>query len=211
MRQPKLKVLYSGFISEYSKLRHLSESSIDIPEISYFLPHHAVIKEKSESTKLRVVFDASASTSSGVSINDLQMVGPTIQDSIFNILIRFRQYKYVLCGDIEKMYRQILVDESDRDLQLILWRDNPSQPLKTYRLNTLTYGFSSASFLSTRCLWQLGEECSDPLIKRVIQQDFYVDDLLTGSSTADELRYIQSSVSEALSKGCFPLRKYRSN
>lgn len=139
------------------------------------------------------------------------MIGPTIQDSLFNILLRFRQYKYVLSGDIDKMYRQVVVKESDRNLQLILWRDNEDEPLRTLRLNTVTYGFASASFLSTRCLWQIGEESDNPKLKTIIQRDFYCDDLLTGANTAEELRFIQRSVLHELSKGGFPLRKYRSN
>lgn len=158
-----------------------------------------------------MVFNASQPTSSGLSVNDIQLIGPTIQDSLFNILLRFRQYKYILSGDIEKMYRQVLVRESDRNLQLILWRNEEDQPLRTFQLNTVTYGFASASFLSTRCIWQLGEECDDPKIKQIIQKDFYCDDLLTGANSDSELRHIQHSVSEQLSKGCFNLRKYRSN
>lgn len=109
------------------------------------------------------------------------------------------------------MYRQIAVDESDRNLQLILWREDEHQPLKTLQLNTVTYGFASASYLSTRCLWQLGEECTDPLIKTVIQHNLYVDDLITGSNSEDELRAMQQSIAKALSAGCFNLRKHRSN
>lgn len=211
-RQPLLKELYFDFMQEYADLGHLSEYEMrDSSEVQYYLPHHPVLRENSESTKLRVVFDASARTTSGFSMNHLQMVGPTIQDSLFNILTRFRTHKYVLSGDIEKMYRQILVHDEDRSLQLVLWRDDESLPLRTLRLNTVTYGFSSASFLSTRCLWQLGEESDDSKVKDVIQKDFYVDDMLTGAQTEVELRYIQRSVAEALMKGGFHLRKYRSN
>ncbi|XP_073951812.1 uncharacterized protein [Choristoneura fumiferana] len=208
---PDLKVLYEQFINEYANLGHLSASDVDIPDDSYFVSHHPVLKLTSESTKLRVVFNGSARTTSGYSVNDLQMVGPTIQDSLFNILLRFRTYKYVLTGDVEKMYRQIEVQEPDRNLQLILWRTHENSPLKTLKLNTVTYGYSSASFLSTRCLWQLGEECADDKIKKIIQNDFLVDDLLTGSDTKEELYYIKNGVERALSAGCFPLRKYRSN
>ncbi|KAG7307061.1 hypothetical protein JYU34_007195 [Plutella xylostella] len=139
------------------------------------------------------------------------MVGPTIQDSLYNILLRFRLHKYVLSGDIEKMFRQVSLRESDRPLQQILWRDNEDEPLKTLQLGTVTYGFASASFLTTRCIWQVGEECSDPSIKSIIQRDLYCDDLLTGADSEEQLRYIQRSVSSELAKGCFNLRKYRSN
>lgn len=210
-KNPMLKQMYCDFIKEYSDLGHLSPSCILVPEHSYFIPHHAVLKPTSESTKLRVVFNGSAKTSSGFSINDIQMTGPHIQDSLFNILLRFRQHTYVLSGDVEKMYRQVQVQECHRNLQMIIWRDHDTDPLKSLRLNTVTYGLKSSSFLSTRCLWQLGDECSDSKIKNIIQNDFLVDDLLTGSDCADELLHIKLSVENALSKGCFYLRKYRSN
>lgn len=210
-RDSNLKQEYSKFIKEYSDLGHLSESTIPQPDPSYFLCHHAVFKQDSESTKLRVVFDGSAATSSGFSVNDLQMVGPNVQDSLLSIILRARQYKYLLTGDIEKMYRQVLVNEEDRDLQLILWRDDESRPIKTLRLNTITYGTASASYLSTRCLWQIGEECGNEQIKTIIQKDFYVDDLITGCDDAEQLKFILNSVKSTLRKGCFKLRKFKTN
>ncbi|XP_045448684.1 uncharacterized protein LOC123657149 [Melitaea cinxia] len=209
-RNPALKSKYSEFIREYAELGHLSESAILKPTPGYFLCHHAVFKN-SESTALRVVFDGSAASSTGVSLNDILMTGPNVQDSLFSILVRARQYRFILSGDIEKMYRQVQVNTEDRDLQLVIWRGDESEPLRTLRLNTLTYGTASASYLSTRCLSQLGEEQHDPLIKTIIQKDFYVDDLITGSNDENELRYIQRSVAEALRLGCFNLRKYKSN
>lgn len=210
-RNPNLKIEYSNFIREYADLGHLSESSIAIPKFAYFLCHHPVFKPNSESTALRVVFDGSAPSSSGVSLNDILMVGPNVQDSLFSILVRARQYKYILTGDIEKMYRQILVHDDDRKLQLILWREDESQPIKTLQLNTLTYGTASASYLSTRCLQQVGEELDDELIKTIIKHDFYVDDLITGSNDERELSVIQTSISKALKSSGFNLRKFKTN
>ncbi|XP_063635213.1 uncharacterized protein LOC134805966 [Cydia splendana] len=211
-RNPTLKCEYTKFINEYADLGHLSISNVlPSPSPSYYLCHHAIIKEERESTKLRVVFDGSSPTTSGYSLNDVLMVGPNVQDTLFSILIRARQYKYLLTGDIEKMYRQVLVSESDRNLQLILWREDESKPIQTLVLNTLTYGTASASYLSTRCLWELGQQQDDVLIKTIIQKDFYVDDLITGANDPQQLIYIQKSVSNALKSGCFNLRKYKSN
>lgn len=209
-RNPTYKTEYSKFIKEYADLGHLSESLEAKPNPSYVLCHHAVFKD-SESTALRVVFDGSAASSSGLSLNDILAIGPNVQDSLFSILVRARHYKYILTGDLEKMYRQVLVHEDDRNLQLILWREEESQPIKTLQLNTLTYGTASASYLSTRCLQQVGEEQEDELVKTIIKSDFYVDDLITGSNNEEELRRIQISVTEALKSGCFNLRKFKTN
>ncbi|XP_026730719.1 uncharacterized protein LOC113495918 [Trichoplusia ni] len=90
------------------------------------------------------------------------------------------------------MYRQIALDESQRHLQLVLWRDNPttdndistddvSQSIKILQLNTLTYGMASAPFLATRCLAELADKCQDKVIANVIKNDFYIDDLNTAN------------------------------
>jgi len=132
-----------------------------------------------------VVFDASARSASGVSLNHKLLVGPTIQDNLVDILIRFRLHQIVLTADIEMMYRQILVREQDRDLQRILWRTDVNEKVQTFRLNTVTYGTSSAPFLAVRCLKELAirEEMKYPVAAKVLQTDFYMDDLITGAHT----------------------------
>jgi hypothetical protein len=204
------KNLYTEFIHEYIRLGHMSKVEY-YEQPHYFLCHHGVFREHSTTTKLRVVFDASAATNNNISLNDLQMTGPPIQGDLLSILLRFRFYKYTACADVEKMYRQCLVDESQRDLQLILWRDDPSEPLGIYRLNTVTYGTASAPFLSCRCLKEMATGCKDPHVIRVINEDFYVDDMITTSNDKTKLLEICQGVEKALRAGCFPLRKWMFN
>ncbi|XP_076383559.1 uncharacterized protein LOC143260822 [Megalopta genalis] len=106
---------------------------------AYYLPHHALFKEGSTTTKLRVVFDGSAKSSSDLALNDIQFLGPTVQSDLISILIRFRYNRYVLSADIAKMYRQILVHPADRKYQRLLWRAQPHLPVQEYELNTVTY------------------------------------------------------------------------
>jgi len=103
---PQLKDDYVHFMNEYESLGHMRK--IDDPvsdEPYYYLPHHAVIKETSQTTKVRVVFDASAKTSKGNSLNDILAQGPAIQSELFDIVLRFRHHKIVITADVEKMYR----------------------------------------------------------------------------------------------------------
>ncbi|XP_055527502.1 uncharacterized protein LOC129720106 [Wyeomyia smithii] len=105
---PKLKAMYVEFIHEYVLLGHMKEVDDELcqgPE--YYLPHHAVIKPESTTTKLRVVFDGSCRTSTGVSLNDALMVGPVVQDDLFSIISRFRFHRFALVADVAKMYRMI--------------------------------------------------------------------------------------------------------
>lgn len=150
-----LKSQYCEFMSEYEGLQHMTrigDFGDKIPENSYFLPHHCVLKADSSTTKLRVVFDGSAKTSSNLSLNDMLMVGPTVQSDLFTVITRFRSYSYVFTADISKMYRQIKVDQQDRRYQMILWRQQTSEPIGIYELNTVTYGTSAAPYMATRCL-----------------------------------------------------------
>ena len=122
-------------------------------ERGFYLPHHTVKKYDNLTTKTRVVFDGSAKTKSGVSLIDAPMVGPTIKGDLFSLLLRFRIHQYILTADIEKMYRQIMVD--DIKYRKILYRTIPSKNINTYQLKTVTYGKSCAPYLATRVLKQL--------------------------------------------------------
>ena len=136
-----LQQKYHQFMREYEELGHMELTTSLIR-----------LRETRLTTKLRVVFNALAKTTTGISLNETMMVGPTIQDGIFTLVLRFRQHRIVLNADIEKMYRQFWVHTDDRKYQKILWRYNSDQPLKTYQLITVTYGTSAAPFLAVRCL-----------------------------------------------------------
>ena len=99
---------YSRVMHEYFTLGHAErvlDADLNKPaEDSFYLAHHAVYKE-SASTPLRVVFDGSMKTTSGVSLNDQLLVGPTVYPPLNDVLIRFRKHPYVLTTDVSKMYR----------------------------------------------------------------------------------------------------------
>ncbi|KAH8314739.1 hypothetical protein KR074_003990, partial [Drosophila pseudoananassae] len=110
----------AAFIKEYLELGHMSPVPADASVTGqYFLPHHCVLKEDSSTTKLRVVFDGSAVTTSGYSLNDVLMSGPVIQPKLLHILLRFRCHRVAITGDICKMYRCVRVFPEDSYLQSI--------------------------------------------------------------------------------------------
>ena len=108
-------------------MEYIPPGKIEKPVDSlYYLPHHCVFKEDSTTTKLSVVFDGSATTSSGQSLNDTLMVGPTVQDDLYSIIMRFRFYPIALSADIAKMYRQLALEDKSKEFHRILWRSNKS-------------------------------------------------------------------------------------
>ncbi|XP_055701637.1 uncharacterized protein LOC129800919 [Phlebotomus papatasi] len=211
----ELRTHYISFMNQYQELGHMRVLPDDYTSSrsEYYLPHHAVVRMSSSSTPVRVVFDASSKTSSSLSLNSVLKVGPRIQEDLFNILIRYRQYNHVLKADIQKMFRQVKMHEDDQNLQRILWRDSPEKPLQTFLLTTVTYGTASAPYLSTRCMQQLVMDDGDkfPQAKEIALKDFYVDDLLTGTQTIEEAINLQEQLTALFKGGGFPLKKWTSN
>lgn len=80
----------------------------------YYIPHYAVFKSNSSTTKLQVVFDGSATTSFGLSLNDIFLKGPKVQPD--KILWRFRIHNIAITVDVAYMYRQVLVSTYDCEL-----------------------------------------------------------------------------------------------
>lgn len=145
-----LATQYREFMEEYINMGHMQEapqSHVNSPV--YYIPHHSVVNPDSQTTRLRVVFNASSKTSTGYSLNDALSVGATIQPDLFSLTLRFRTHVVALSADIAKMYRQIQVYPRFYDWQRIFWRPEPQQPVQEYQLKTNTYGTASAPLL--RC------------------------------------------------------------
>ena len=137
---PKLKEGYSNFIQEFVDLEHLEKvppDEIEKPNDQLnFLSHHCVEKIDSTTTKLRFVFDGSAKSDNGTSLNSSLMVGPTIQQDLFSLLIRFRLHRVALTADIAKMYRQLVLDTPARDFHRFLWREDPNHQITQFGLKS---------------------------------------------------------------------------
>jgi len=214
-RYPDLKAQYTHFLQEYLALEHMKQihDSVDSLSESFYLPHHGVFKNVSPSSGIRVVFDASSKSSTGVSLNDILMKGPVIQQDLFSILLRFRTFRYVFVADIIKMYRQILINPSHTCYQRILWREDQASEIRTFELATVTYGTTPASYLATKCLEHLAESNRDkyPMGSVCVGRDFYVDDLLLGADTLVEAVRARDEAINLLRLGCFELSKWASN
>ncbi|XP_037828868.1 uncharacterized protein LOC119616534 [Lucilia sericata] len=205
--------MYVDFVNEYLALGHMSLYNRPLSHPHYIIPHHCVLKPESTTTKLRVVFDGSARTTSNHSLNDILMVGPTIQQDLVTTLFSFRLNRFALTADISKMYRQFLVDERDRKFQLVLWRSNSKDKLCVFQLNTVTYGLSAAPFLAIRSLFFIADQHSStfPIGSKVLREDLYVDDVLTGSDSLEILELKKSEMIKILSIHGLQLAKWNSN
>ncbi|XP_065075162.1 uncharacterized protein LOC135698942 [Ochlerotatus camptorhynchus] len=184
-RDENLSKQYKACMTEYLKLGHMRKVEDDALNGSKrcYLPHHPVVKEASTTTKVRVVFDASCKTSSGISLNNTLLVGPVIQQDLRTIVLRSRTRQVMLVADAEKMYQQINMNPTDIPLQSTLWRFGTDEEVETYELTTVTYGTKPAPFLATRTIKQLAvdEREKYPLAVQAVDEDIYMDDVISES------------------------------
>ena len=99
--------------------------------------------------KWPIVYDASAK-SDGASLNDCLHAGPALTQSIFDIMLRFRNHRVALVGDIEKAFLMVHMNETDKDVLRFLWVDdiNKAEPkVITLRFTRVVFGLSSSPFL----------------------------------------------------------------
>ncbi|XP_076247811.1 uncharacterized protein LOC143187485 [Calliopsis andreniformis] len=209
---PTLMKEYSEFLTEYESLSHMTRLEF-LDKTRLYIPHRAVIRTESATTKLPVVFNASSKTAGGRSLNDILHVGPKLQNDITAVLTRWRLYEYVLVADIEKMFRQILVAAEDRRFQCIVWRTPETERNIAFELKTVTYGTACAPYLSMRTLLELKKQDGDrfPLAAPILEKDVYVDDVFMGAPDQLLLEQIRKQTCELLQQGGFNLRKWAGN
>lgn len=211
-KDTKLKEEYTKCIHEYIELNHATLVTDSKPPL-YVIPHHAVLKEGSLTTKLRTVFDASAKSTNGFSLNDRMYIGPTIIKELWAVLLRWRCGKIAITSDIEKMYRQFWIHPEDSKYQQILWRDNNTQPLRRYELKTVTFGTAAAPFLAIRCLHYIADsiQTENTSLAKLIKEAFYVDDLLASFDSRQEALLTKENLSKLFEGYSLNLRKWNSN
>ena len=177
------------------------------PSKIWYLPHHGVTTEK-KPDKLRVVYDCAAKFA-GESLNDKCRQGPDLNNKLIHVLLRFRQHQFAITADIEAMYYQVKVVESDRDVLRFLWYDEEGNEV-AYRMNAHVFGGVWCASIATYALRRtlIDQEVENDLVKDVIRRSFYVDDCLRSLQSPDEAKMMIDVVKDVLNKGGFNLTKF---
>ncbi|XP_040565546.1 uncharacterized protein [Lepeophtheirus salmonis] len=155
----------------------------------FYLPRHAVIKESSSTTKLRIVFDGSMKSDSELSLNDCLVVGPKRQLDLIHLLFKWSFHKIALVSDITKMYSQVSISKGDRDLlRFFFWRENYNGPIKEFRHTRHVFGTARAAhFAISAVQWNpINYKNEFKNASKIILEDMYVDDVLTGANNIKE-------------------------
>lgn len=203
-------------ITEYGEMGHaerVPESDMRLPAAAtFYLPMHGVVKDSSSTTKLRLVFDASARSSTGVSLNDTLLPGPSLYPLLTSVLTRFRTHPIGMTSDISKMFREIGLNTCEQNYHRFLQR-GPEGDIQDWRMSRLTFGVTSSPFLATQVLHQLADDYTleHPKAAETIRSSFYVDDCLTGAEDLRQAVQLREELNQLCSKALMTLRKWRSN
>lgn len=205
---------YVKFMEEVIKKGDAQEVKDDGKEgEKWYIPHHGVYHPK-KPDKLRVVFDCSAKYK-GASLNDHLLTGPDLMNKLNGVLIRFRQHPIALMCDIERMFHQFHVRETDQDYLRFLWwkkGDLRSQP-QTFRMKVHLFGAVSSPGCANYGLKHLAKENRDlyPLGSKFIMRDFYVDDGVTSVNSKEQAIQLAQEARELCAMGGLRLHKFVSN
>ena len=115
----------------------------------FYLPHRAVVRENAETTKTRIVYDASARERENTpSLNDCLQTGPPLQNLLWSVIIRNRFHPVALAGDLQKAFLQVRVREAERDVLRFHWiKDRQSSEVEVLRFTRVVFGLAPSPFL----------------------------------------------------------------
>ena len=211
----KLRRMYFDFMDEYLKLDFVEFVPLEEYENlnSYYLPHHGVLKESSQTTKLRAVFDGTAAPAGRQSLNSVLFAGEKLHNDLFKILLKFRSYKIAVIADVEKMFCQVKMNRIHKDFVRFFWRPKENEAIKIMRLKVLPFGLRCSPFVAMSCLRELGKtlQGSYPRACNFVLENFYVDDFIAGASSVEDALALINDVSLVCESGGFKLRKWVSN
>ncbi|XP_064479096.1 uncharacterized protein LOC135392310 [Ornithodoros turicata] len=183
------------------------------------MPHHAVIREDRETTKVRIVFDISSKAPGAQSLNDILEPGPNLNPDMLKLLLTFRLQRIAIIADIEKASLQILLDVQDRDFLRFFWYETtPSVEgqlprLEIWRMTRVPFGATSSTFLLAATIHHhlQHQVATYPWTTSRLKARFYVDDLVTGAEDTQEVMKLFRETLQIFETASMPVRKWLTN
>lgn len=213
-REPEWKAAYAAQVHEMVERRAAMKLTKDVLREwtgpVWYISHLIAPNPHSVTTPVRLVWNSSQKCR-GVSLNDLLLKGPDVLNSIRAVLLKFRRGGFAALGDVKKMYNSVWLEDQEVHLHRFLWRDSEEEELAEYAVTRVNIGDKPAG-----CIAQLAmrETANLPQFshleeeRRVLQEDSYVDDLLTSHDNLDQLKVITGNVEQILKAGGFELKPW---
>lgn len=213
-KSPELSEMYSNTINQYVEKGYIQKVNLDDDKAKkkWFLPHFPVIRMDKETTKLRVVFDASAKHKD-VCLNDFIDKGPKLQRELFDVLLRFRKERIALVCDISEMYLQIRIEPKDRPFFRFLWRNLEEKEPDEYEFNRIVFGINSSPFQAMLVTQSHAINHAEefPRAAETVLKSTYMDDSLDSVEDVSKAILLQKDLSQLWKKAGMHARKWTSN
>lgn len=180
----------------------------------FYIPHKGVNRENAESTKLRIVYDASAREKDNQpSLNDCLHPGPPLQNRLWDILVRSRFYPVLLTGDLKKAFLQVRIKKEERDSLRFHWKPPNSSKTSALRFTRALFGMTCSPFLLGGVINQHLDtwESQHPELIKEIRDGLYVDDLMTGGETVQLAAEKKATTTKVFKDATFTIHKWHSN
>ena len=202
-------------INEQLTLGMVEDAPIETGELCHYIPFQVILKESSSFTKARMVFDPSAKTREGLSLNQQLLTGPNLLPKLAGVLLRIRTYSLLLICDIEKAFLQIALRESDRDATRFLWVHDINKPpkgdnLRILRFSRVPFGFVSSPFLLIATVIHHLNKYNMPLTRELID-NLYMDNMASKANSVEEAVDNYHKIKEIFRKAKMNVREFISN
>ena len=184
--------------------------------IKHYIPHHAVVNPTKATTKVRVVYDASAKCrTENRSLNECLHRGPILLQNLTGILLRFRLNKIAMVADIEKAFLQIRLQDDAKDVTRFFWlkdRDKleVENNIKMYRFCRVPFGIISSPFLLSATIDHHLKNCNND-VSETIRKNIYVDNVTTGTQSCQEAVHLYNVSKQVFQGAAMNLRDWMTN
>ncbi|XP_076862530.1 uncharacterized protein LOC143514793 [Brachyhypopomus gauderio] len=214
-KKPEMREHFLSFMGRMLENNHAELAPpLSEEEERWYLPTFGVYHPR-KPKQIRVVFDSSAQFN-GISLNDVLLTGPDLNNALLGVLIRFREEAVAFTADIEQMFYCFLVKEEDRNFLRFLWyEDNDlSKNIVDYRMRVHVFGNRPSPAVAINGLHQSvqgGEFPVDHDVQHFVTHDFYVDDGLKSLPTNEAAISLLKRTQEVLLKSNLRLHKIAAN
>lgn len=214
-KKPDMKQHMLAFMQKIFEVGHAERAPpLNEDQERWYLPIFGVYHARKPG-QVRAVFDSST-RHDRVSLNDVLLSGPDLNNTLLGVLVRFRREPVAVAADIEQMFYCFKVSQEHRDFLHFLWFDNnnPDRGVTEYRMTAHVFGNSPSPAVAIyglrRAALQSQEE-QDPEVKQFVLRNFYVDDGLISFPTADDAIRVLKKTKDILATSNIQLHKITSN
>ncbi|KAL4005116.1 hypothetical protein ACER0C_004829 [Sarotherodon galilaeus] len=205
-KEPEWKTAYAAQVHEMVNRRAAVKLSKEVLQSwtgpVWYISHLIVPNPHSVSTPVRLVWNSSQKYR-GLSLNDILIKGPDVLNPIRAVLLRFRAGVYAALGDIHKMYNSVWLEDREVHLHRFLWQD--------YAITRVNIGDKPAGCIAQVAMRETANLPSFSHFKeekRVLEEDAYVDDILTSHNDLDHLRRLTANIEHILRVGGFYMKPW---